>query len=133
MAAATTADADADAARDGQTALAKHLAPPPPAAAAATNNHNHNVAFSPVSVHAGAAARLPRRPVSRGARRLWPPRRGPRPRRPLRRRRAAGALRRRRLGGRRLPLTDAFRDVAAEAYKSEARTVSFTDEVSRLD
>ena len=33
------------------------------------------------------------------------------------------------LGG----LTDAFRDVAAEAYKSEARTVSFTDEVSRLD
>jgi len=26
-------------------------------------------------------------------------------------------------------LTEAFRDVAAEAYKSEARTVSFTEEV----
>ena len=53
-AAATTAAADA--ARDGQTALdlrlAKHLTPPPPAA---TNNHNHNVAFSPVSVHAALA------------------------------------------------------------------------------
>ena len=30
-------------------------------------------------------------------------------------------------------LTEAFRDVAAEAYKSEARTVSFTEEVSRLE
>jgi len=137
------AEPDADEADDHDVERA-----PPPAAAAATNNHNHNVAFSPVSVHAAlaltaAGARGATRaqllaflgaPSAEGladfGRRVAD--------RVLADRSDAGGPRVLFGGGVWVDaacggLTDAFRDVAAEAYKSEARTVSFTDEVSRLD
>ena len=145
----------ATAARDGQTALAlrlaKHLAPPAPGSedsAATAMATNKNVAFSPVSVHAAlaltaAGARGATRaqllaflgaPSAEGladfGRRVAD--------RVLADRSDAGGPRVLFGGGVWVDaacggLTDAFRDVAAEAYKSEARTVSFTDEVSRLD
>ncbi|XP_066340122.1 putative serpin-Z5 [Miscanthus floridulus] len=148
MAAAAT-DA-ATATRDGQTALAlrlaKHLAPPAPGAedsAAAAIATNKNVAFSPVSLHAALAltaagahgATLAQLLAFLGApsaeeladfgRRVAD--------RVLADRSGAGGPRVLFGGGvwvdaSRGGLTDAFRDVAAEAYKSEARTVSFTEE-----
>ncbi|CAD6256590.1 unnamed protein product [Miscanthus lutarioriparius] len=121
--------------------LAKHLAPPPPHAEGSAANNNNNVAFSPLSVHAAlaiAGARgatqaqllaflggpsaeeladfgrlvadsvLADRSGAGGPRVLF----------------GGGVWVDAALGG----LTDAFRDVAAEVYKSEARTVRFAEE-----
>jgi serpin B len=135
--------AAADAARDGQTALAlrltKHLAPADAA--------GKNVAFSPVSVHAGLAlvaagaggatqaqllsflgaptadglAAFGRRVSNRvladraeygGPRVLF----------------GGGVWIDESRGG----LKKAFQNIAAKSYKSEARTVNFVEEVSRL-
>ncbi|WVZ50973.1 hypothetical protein U9M48_002169 [Paspalum notatum var. saurae] len=145
----------ATAARDGQTALAlriaEHLAPPPPCAtsdrSAAAGDGGGNVAFSPVSVHAALAlaaagargATLAQllaflgAPSAEGladfcrrvADRVLDDRSGS----------GSGAGGPRVLFGggiwvdaSRGELTDAFRDVAAESYKADARTVSFTKE-----
>ncbi|WVZ50889.1 hypothetical protein U9M48_002096 [Paspalum notatum var. saurae] len=118
----------AAAARDGQTALAlrlaKHLAPPPATAGGADDDDasargcgNGNVAFSPVSVHAALAlvaagargATLEQLLAFLGA-----------PCSPT----SAAASRTASRDG----LADAFRDVAADVHKSEARTVSFAKE-----
>ncbi|WVZ50890.1 hypothetical protein U9M48_002097 [Paspalum notatum var. saurae] len=140
----------AAAARDGQTALAlrlaKHLAPPPAtaggsddddASARGCGNGNGNVAFSPVSVHAALAlvaagargATLEQLLAFLGAPSAEPPRRGPRPGDRF----DAGGPRVLFGGGiwvdaSRGGLADAFRDVAADVHKSEARTVSFAKE-----
>ncbi|WVZ50934.1 hypothetical protein U9M48_002138 [Paspalum notatum var. saurae] len=141
------------AARDGQTALAlriaKHLAPPPPCAtsdrSAAAGDGGGNVAFSPVSVHAALAlaaagargATLAQllnflgAPSAEGladfCRRVADL--------VLADRSGSGAGGPRVLFGggiwvdaSRGGLTDTFRDVAAESYKADARTVSFTKE-----
>ena len=139
------------AARDGQTALAlrlaKHLAPPPPGAGADDGSATAaNVAFSPVSVHAALAlaaagargatlaqllaflgapsaealAGFGRRVIAGSVLADMSGRGGPRVLY------GGGAWVDASRGG----LTDAFRDVAAESYKSEARTVSFSKEVT---
>ncbi|CAN6363216.1 unnamed protein product [Urochloa humidicola] len=141
-----------DAARDGQTALAlrltKHLAPPPSGAAEDDGSAaNTNVSFSPASVHAALAlvaagsrgATLAQLLAFLGApsaedlagfgrdvvaRRVLADRSGD----------GDGGGPRVLFGGgvwvdaSRGGLADAFRGVAAESYKSEARTVSFAKE-----
>jgi len=143
------AAADA-AARDGQTALAlrlaKHLVPPPGAGADDGSAAAANVAFSPVSVHAALAlaaagargatlaqllaflgapsaealAGFGRRVIADSVLADRSGRGGPRVLY------GGGVWVDASRGG----LTDAFRDVAAESYKSEARTVSFAKKVS---
>ena len=151
MDAADAAAAGDAAARDGQTALAlrlaKHLAPPPPGAGADDGSAAAaNVAFSPVSVHAALAlaaagargatlaqllaflgapsaealAGFGRRVIADSVLADRSGRGGPRVLY------GGGAWVDASRGG----LTDAFRDVAAESYKSEARTVSFAKKVS---
>lgn len=135
---------DMAAVRDGQTALAlrlaKHLAPCGEGDGAAAEN----VAFSPVSVHAALAL------VTAGARgatlaQLLAFLGAPSARvlvgfgrrvadRVLADRSGSGGPRVLFGGGiwvdaSRGELTDAFRDVAASCYKSDARTVSFTKKV----
>ncbi|CAO2142118.1 unnamed protein product [Urochloa humidicola] len=142
-------DAAATAARDGQTALAlrlaKHLAPPPPCAdnaASAANATTNNVAFSPASVHAALAlaaagargatlAQLLAFLGAPSAEALAGFGRDVVARRVLADRSGDGGGPRVLFGGgvwvdaARGGLADAFRCVAAESYKSEARTVSF--------
>ena len=150
-AAAAAAAAGDAAARDGQTSLAlrlaKHLAPPPPGAGADDGSAAAaNVAFSPVSVHAALAlaaagargatlaqllaflgapsaealAGFGRRVIADSVLADRSGRGGPRVLY------GGGVWVDASRGG----LTDAFRDVAAASYKSEARTVSFSKEVT---
>ncbi|CAN6363218.1 unnamed protein product [Urochloa humidicola] len=135
-----------DAARDGQTALAlrlaKHLVAPYDGAAAAGGG---NVAFSPVSVHASLAlvaagergatlAQLLAFLGAPSAEALAGFDRDVVARRVLADDRASSGGPRVLFGGglwvdaSRGGLADAFRPVAAECYKSDARTVSFAKE-----
>ncbi|CAN6372548.1 unnamed protein product [Urochloa humidicola] len=141
---AAALDAATAAARDGQTALAlrltKHLAAPDGGGAAAAGN----VAFSPVSVHAAlalAAAGARGATLAQLLAFLGAPSaeglagfcRDVVARRVLADRAASGGPRVLFGGGvwvdaSRGELTDAFREVAAESYNSDARTVSFVNE-----